>query len=238
VLPAAVASIEIAGARALKVGDTLELRAEPRDQRGSLLTDREVSWASSQPEIASVDSASGVVVARGAGSADVTAASEGKSGKVRVTVLPQPRTSRAEVAMEAEAHRAADPPPADPAAERLRMLDQMRAGVDRCYGYLVNKDVERVEELYKPETKADREHLKRLSRILRTREWEAQIGARNDGAQRIEPGGASMEFNFKMTWKDAFGGRLSSQPVFRAEFTAGAGQLALTSCRIVGSPRL
>jgi len=235
VLPASVASVDVVGARALKVGDTLELRAQPRDLGGQLLSDRAVSWSSDHPEIASVDSSSGQVVANAAGTAEVTVVAEGKSGKVRVTVLPQPRTSRAEVAAES---RRPETPATDPAAERLQLIEQIRTGVDQCYASLVKKDVVRVEELYKPETKSDQGNLKRLSRILRTEEWQAQIGDRNDSPPRIDAAGASMEFKFRMTWKDAFGGRLSSEPTFRAEFTRSGDQLYLTSCRIVGSARL
>jgi hypothetical protein len=47
-----------------------------------------------------------------------------------------------------------------------------------------------------------------------------------------------MEFSFRLTWKDAFGGRLSSKPVFRAEFARNGSGWGMSSCRIVGSPRL
>jgi Bacterial Ig-like domain (group 2) len=237
VLPAAVASVSIEGARALKVGDSLDLRAEPRDQNGRALAERPVTWASSDLDIAAVDSESGVVVARGAGNADITAMAEGKSGKVRVTVLPQPRTSRTEVAGD-ESRRAPETPPADAAAQRLLLVDQVRAGVERCYSALAQKDVKRVEEMYQPTSKADYENLKRLSRILRTGEWQAQVGEREDGAQRIGATTASMEFAIRLAWKDAFGGRLASRPVFRAEFVKNGDKFDLASCQMVGSPEL
>ena len=237
VLPAPVASVDIAGARALKVGDTLELRAETRDPNGRILAERPIRWTSNDPEIASVDSASGVVVALAAGTSDVTATSEGKSNKVRVTVLPQPRTSRGE-APEAETQRVAATAPPDPAAERRQVLEQVRAGVERCYDALARKDVRQVEQLYRAASKSDQENLKKLSRILRTEEWEAQVGERQDGTQRIGGGTASMEFGFRLAWKDAFGGRLASQPTFRAEFVKNDDGFDLTSCRIVGSPHL
>jgi uncharacterized protein YjdB len=237
VAPAPVVSVDVSGARPLKVGDTLDLRAAPRDQRGVELSGHPAAWASSNPDVASVDS-SGVVVALAAGSADISASVDGKAGKVRVTVLPQPRTSRAELAVEEARRSSPATPPADPAAERLRLIDEMRQGVDQCYNAVAQKDVSELEELYHPESKPDRDNLKKLSRILRTSEWAAQVGEREDGAQRIGSATASMEFGFRLSWKDAFGGRLNSQPVFRAEFTRNGGQLDMTSCRIVGSPRL
>ena len=47
-----------------------------------------------------------------------------------------------------------------------------------------------------------------------------------------------MDFSFELSWKDAFGGRLSSQPTLRAEFDRTDKRWRMTSCRIVGSPRL
>jgi len=237
VAPAPVASVEVSGARPLKVGDTLDLRAAPRDQRGVELSGHPAVWTSSNPDVVSVDS-SGVAVALAAGSADISASVDGKAGKVRVTVLPQPRTSRAELAAEEARRSAPATPPADPAAERLRVVDQMRQGVDQCYNAVAQKDVNELEDLYHPDSKTDRDNLKKLSRILRTSEWAAQVGEREDGAQRIGSATASMEFGFQLSWKDAFGGRLTSRPVFRVDFVKDGSTLNLSSCRIVGTPDL
>jgi uncharacterized protein YjdB len=239
VLPAPIASVGIAGSRPLKMGDTLELRAEPRDRRGRLLSERPAAWSSSDPDIAGVDSTSGIVIAKAPGSAEITVSAEGKSGSVRVTVLPQPRTSRAELAAESVAQAATEAPSSvDPTTERERVIEQMMAGVEQCYGALRQKDVSRIVELYKPASKADRDKLRKLGRILQTKEWAAQVGERENGAQRVESSKAEMDFSFRLTWRDAFGGRLSSQPTFRAEFARDGGTLDLSSCRMIGSPKL
>src|SRR4051794_16226325 len=237
VAPAPVASVDVIGARPLKVGDTLDLRAAPHDEHGGELSGRTAVWASSDPDVASVDS-SGVVVAREAGSSDISARVDGKAGKVRVTVLPQPRTSRTELAAEEARRSSPSTPPADLATERLRLIDEMRQGVDQCYNAVAQKDVNELEELYHPESKTDRDNLKKLSRILRTSEWGAQVGEREDGAQRIGSASASMEFGFRLSWKDAFGGRLTSRPVFRVDFVKDGSRLNLSSCRIIGTPNL
>jgi hypothetical protein len=156
---------------------------------------------------------------------------------VRVTVLPKPRTSRTPE-LAAEVAGAAESGSADPAAERLRLADHLRSAVDQCYDALARKDVVRVEQLYRPESKSDRDYLKKLGRILRTREWEAQVGEREDGAQRFGSTTATMEFTFRLAWKDAFGGRHASRPIFRAELTRNGDNFALSSCRITGSPEL
>jgi hypothetical protein len=238
VLPAAVASIRIEGAQPLKVGDTLALHAEARDQRGTGLEDRPIGWSTSNPDVAVVDSASGVVVARAAGSVEITASSEGKSGRARITILPQPRTGRAEPSAEATAQRPTVPTRDNSTDDRQQILQQMTAGVEQCYAALREKDLPRVQALYNPVTKTDRDKLKKLSRILGTREWAAEIGEREDGAQRVGDNTARMEFSFRMSWRDAFGGRLSSYPLFRAEFSMLGDQLTLSSCRITNSPKL
>jgi len=110
--------------------------------------------------------------------------------------------------------------------------------VDQCYNAVAQKDVSELEDLYRPESKSDRDNLKKLSRILRTSEWAAQVGEREDGAQRMGSATASMEFGFRLSWKDAFGGRLTSRPVFRVDFVKDGSRLNLTSCRIIGTPDL
>jgi hypothetical protein len=92
--------------------------------------------------------------------------------------------------------------------------------------------------IYHPETVADEEKLKRLSRILRTVPWQAAVGRRVDGARELGSRTAAAEFSFRLTWRDALGGRLFSQPIFRAEFARSDEGWKLSSCRIVGTPKL
>ena len=93
-------------------------------------------------------------------------------------------------------------------------------------------------ELYRPTRKADEDKLNKLARILQTPEWNAVVGERVDGARQHGTEAASMEFSFQLIWRDAFGGRLTSRPVFRAEFARNGNEWEISSCRIVGSPKL
>src|SRR5205814_401065 len=82
----AVASVSVnAATNSLVVGETIQLTAGVKDQAGAALTGRTVTWASSSSAVATV-SASGLVAAVSSGSATITAASEGKSGAMTVTV--------------------------------------------------------------------------------------------------------------------------------------------------------
>jgi Big-like domain-containing protein len=239
VLPAAVAAVEIKGAHPLKAGETLTLRAEPRDAGGGSLSDRAVLWASTDSAVAAVDSVSGVVAARAPGSVRITATSEGRSGSVIVIVVPELRIGRAGPLPEEPAPRAGGSAPEGTGVDpRQQLANQLLAGVEQCYEALRLKDVARVTDLYQPASRADREKLKKLNRILRTQEWAAEVGKLENGTQRLDADSAAMDFTVRLTWKDAFGGRLSSQPAFRVEFARNGSHLDLSSCRLIGDPKL
>lgn len=84
--PDPVASLALSPVAAtLDVGQTLQLTLVVRDARRDILTDRSVTWTTSEPEIAVVSS-SGLVTGLRQGSSGVTATAEGKSATTRVTV--------------------------------------------------------------------------------------------------------------------------------------------------------
>jgi len=81
-----VASVEVSpDSSALAVRDTVRLTASTLDAGGEPLSGRTVSWTSDRAAVATVSSA-GLVTAAGAGSATITATSEGKSGTATVKV--------------------------------------------------------------------------------------------------------------------------------------------------------
>lgn len=69
------------------VGGTVQLNAEPRDSTGASLGGRPVTWASSDTSVATVG-AFGLLTAKKAGIAQITASSEGRNGVVAFTVTP------------------------------------------------------------------------------------------------------------------------------------------------------
>lgn len=71
------------------VGQNVTLSATLKDASGTVLTGRTVTWSTSNASVATVTSA-GVVTGAAAGSATITATSEGKSGTAKVTVDPVP----------------------------------------------------------------------------------------------------------------------------------------------------
>ena len=86
VTPVPVASVTVSPAVAgMSVGGTLQLTATPKDSAGNPLSGRTVTWATSAASVATV-TASGLVTGVTAGTATITATSEGKSGTATITV--------------------------------------------------------------------------------------------------------------------------------------------------------
>jgi len=90
-VPVALVTVTPAAA-SLFVGKTAQLAATTKDSAGNVLTGRVITWAVSNTTVATV-SATGLVTARAAGSATITATSEGKNGTATVTVANVPVAS-------------------------------------------------------------------------------------------------------------------------------------------------
>ena len=87
VVPVPVATVTVSPATAtIDVGSTTQLTATLKDASGLTLTGRVVAWSSSQPTIATV-SPTGVVTGVAAGTATITAMSEGRTGTATITVM-------------------------------------------------------------------------------------------------------------------------------------------------------
>src|ERR1043166_6733489 len=87
VTPVPVAAVTVSpGSASVVMGATVQLTATPRDSSGNALTGRTVTWASDITTVAAVDG-NGIVTA---GSATITATSEGQSGSAAIPVTAPP----------------------------------------------------------------------------------------------------------------------------------------------------
>src|SRR5947208_3600903 len=85
---APVASVTVSPASAsVPAGQTVQLSATLRDANGNILTGRSVTWASNNTSVATV-TGTGLVTGKVAGSATITATSEGQNGTAAITVTP------------------------------------------------------------------------------------------------------------------------------------------------------
>jgi Bacterial Ig-like domain (group 2) len=219
VLPNAVASLQVLGARPMAVRETLALRVTAVDGQGRELTGLPVAWTSSDSTVATVDE-SGVVVGKAPGAARITAATGDNASWIHLTVLPRPERLRSPESL----------------AEQERIEAWMGTGVDECYGALLSRDPRRLRAVWQPASKADEEGLKRLTRILRTSASPAVLGERLDRAPTIGPEAAAIEFSVPLAWRETSGQARTAQPVFRAEFVRAGGRWEMSSCRVVGPP--
>jgi hypothetical protein len=220
VMPAAVSTVQILGARLMAVRETLALHIHAVDGLGQEIEGRQVTWSSADSAVATVGPSTGVVEARAPGLTHITAAVEGITARVPLTVVPRPEPIAARVGAPDAATAAA-----------------LRKGVEECYGALRGRDLGRIEQLYQPGSSADRETLKRLTRLVRVG-GGASIGARGDYAPVIHTAQAAMEFTVELSWIDGSGNRHQTQPLFRADFERQGAGWAMAACRIVGSPGL
>ena len=85
VLPPVAAVAVGPASSSLPTGATVQLTATVKDGDGNALTGRSITWASSDPTVATVD-ATGLVLGIAIGPATITATSEGVSGTATVTV--------------------------------------------------------------------------------------------------------------------------------------------------------
>lgn len=86
--PSGVASVTVTPpAATLTVGGSVTLTATTRDGEGEVLTDRPVTWSSSNSTVAPVSGTGVVSAVSPGGPVTITATSEGKSGTTQITVV-------------------------------------------------------------------------------------------------------------------------------------------------------
>jgi hypothetical protein len=220
VLPAAVATLQILGARPMAVGEMLSLHTRAVDSWGQEVDGRLVTWASADSSVVAVVAASGVVTARAPGLTHVTAAVEGVTARVPLTVVARP-----------------EPLGSNGDRTDAVVAAALRKGVEECHGALRGRDLDRITALYRPMTKSDQETLKRLTRQLRAG-GGTSIGQRTELAPEIHTDKAAAEFAVDLSWVDGSGTRRQAQPLFRAEFERQDAGWVMTACRIVGASGL
>lgn len=89
--PVATAEVALAPADII-VGQTSQATATLRDAAGTVLTGRTINWSSSNTAVATISS-TGLVTGVTAGTSQISATSEGKSGQATITVNPDPAAS-------------------------------------------------------------------------------------------------------------------------------------------------
>jgi len=91
-VPPAVARVTVSpDSTSVQTGKTVQLTARAEDESGNPVSDHTIGWISYDASVATVNDA-GVVTGVGAGTATITATTDGKRGSARVTVAAPPPT--------------------------------------------------------------------------------------------------------------------------------------------------
>ncbi len=223
--PARVAAVGLGASRTLRPGERDTLIAAVRDVRGNLLTNRPVVWRSSRPEVARIDSLTGALVARAAGTTSVSALVEGVEGSVSVTVAPR-------------AAAAAPPPPSVPAVRATGPAEsQIRRAVSGYVASLKGGDAGRIRTLYRPASAVDRQNLDGLVKLMTTKEWRYEVRGHDiDGDPTIAGPVGKASFTVRFRWRDpSSGSRRDETARFEAEFAQTARGWEIATCRIAPS---
>jgi hypothetical protein len=209
----------------LTEGETVRLSAAGVDDRGEPLAGRAVTWTSENGDIAVVDE-NGVVTARRPGTVTIVASSEGRSGRVTLTVGPRRTAPVAE--QPASAARPARESGAAAAAQ------EMRARADEFVQALRERNSERVAALYRAESPQDRKNLQALLERLRRPEARLKTSDAQLGATEVREMEATVDFQVPMSWTTPFGRVRSHTATFRAVLEPSDGGWRLVAIRAVG----
>jgi uncharacterized protein YjdB len=178
----------------LKPGESVQLTAAAVDGAGERLEGRAVAWSSSDSEVATVTD--GRVVARRAGTADITATIEGRRAAVPVTVT-------------------APAPTVDPAAERARAVQETNRVLDAFVDALNRRDMNQLRRIY-PDMPANQETA--WQQLLGAK--NVKLEARRDRAEDLRLEGKTAETRFTLRLRLQAGGDLpnNSETKYRAVF--------------------
>jgi hypothetical protein len=222
------ATLALSLPRPLQEGDTVTLHATVRDSAGRRLDDVPVVWTSADPEIAGVDGTSGLVRAVKEGRTTVSATADGRSQRVPLIVSARPPVARPPAA--------GTPNPAPPAASGGEAA--VRAAAGACFAALHSGDAARMQQLYQPETTADRRNVDKLLTLMRRKEWAFAVTTTDiNVTPAITDDRGTGSFSAHLTWKNSFGQRREETVTFRAETRRdGGGAWSAAGCRLEGTP--
>jgi len=209
----------------LMEGESVRLSAAGVDDRGEALSGRSVAWKSEDPDIAVVDE-SGMVTAKRAGTVTIVASSEGRTGRVTLSV----------------GERKAPPPTSEPPAPAAAARESapaaaaqvMRGRVEEFMQALRERNSERVAALFNAESAQDRKNLQALLERLRRPEARFKASDAQVGGPEVRELEATVDFQIPMSWTTPFGRVRNQTATFRAVLEPGDGGWRLVAIRAVG----
>jgi hypothetical protein len=220
--PPAVSQVVVASSPAQLIeGESFRLSAAGVDDRGEAVAGRAVAWKSENEDIAVVDE-NGVVTARRPGTVTIVATSEGRTGRVTLTVGAR----RPPVAAAAPAPTRENSPAA--------AVQVMRARIDEFVTALRERNGSRVAALYNAESAPDRKNLQSLLERLRRPEARLKAADAQLGGPEIREMEAAVDFQVPMSWTTPFGRVRNQTSTFRAVLEPSDSGWRLVAIRAIG----
>jgi hypothetical protein len=215
----------------LAEGESVRLSAAGVDDRGDPVAGRAVTWKSENEDVAGVDE-NGVVTARRPGTVTIVATSEGRTGRVTLSV---------------GARRAAETPAPSPSPARANnagttarengaaaAVQVMRARVEEFVHALQERNSPRVAAFYNAESPQDRKNLQSLLERLRRPEARLKASDAQFSSPEIREMEAAVDFQVPMSWTTPFGRVRSQTSTFRAVLEPSDGGWRLVGIRAIG----
>lgn len=238
--PARVLTLRISRpSETVEVGDSLRLRAIVRDESRQAVPDVVIRWRVAPRNVATMDSATGVLRARGAGRATVTAVADGLSLTARTVVIVAPRgTSRAAMpapdTLRARDERLGEKSDSVPPASAERQID--RAVAAFVQNVLDRGDVTGIRDLYIVGTPADGFARDALIRLIREKPNLRARPQANWPPPSISGDHASAELQIELKWRRLIVSKDREKISVRTELRRVGDDWQLTGFRITNLP--
>jgi hypothetical protein len=205
----------------LAEGESVRLSAAGVDDRGETIAGRAVTWKSENEDVAVVDE-NGVVTARRPGTVTIVATSDGRTGRVTLSV---------------GARRAVDaitPTPAARENSATAAARVVRARAEEFVQALRERNGSRIAALYNAESPQDRKNLQALLERLRRPEARLRASDAQLGAPEIREMEAAVDFHVPMSWTTPFGRVRSQTSTFRMVLEPSDSGWRLVAIRAIG----
>jgi eukaryotic-like serine/threonine-protein kinase len=211
-----------------------QMQAAPLDANGNFVGDRAAArWRSSDSSVARVDASTGIVAAGTPGTATITAVIDRASGSANVTVERPIAVAPAQ-----QSQPAVHSDSASAAVVGRATAAEVRGASERCTRALQSRDLTELIALAHAGTASEKETLNKLVSLLRDDQAKLNIAAPVFGQPLVSETGAIGNFSVQLTWRSSFGRQRESNVSFETVLARGADGWQLSSCHVVGSPRL
>jgi hypothetical protein len=221
--PPQPATLAIAPAPPIRVGDSTRLAVTLTDARGAEIRGATVRWTSSDTRVATVDDR-GVVVGQAAGSAQITVQAGSHSTSVDIVVRPAP---------------APDPGPARTPENLATAIEtQLRNLASDCIDAMRRRDEVKLQSLFAAANGQEEDNFRRLHTLVANTRHDFQVlGADVSRPARLLSDRAVFPFRLEVRWRRSTGAVAQEWREFHATSSRRDAAWHADGCRVPGRVR-